>query len=100
MMCLQRHHKTVETPGEDLSFSNCAPHAAKAKEAIAEGCHCSRSGGPDRDPWEVKGLRKGILLLSCRIFSWGEKRCASESFPLALGPLALINGTFQDSLPD
>lgn len=90
----------MKTPSEDLTCGNCAPHTARAEEAIAEGCHCSCSGGPDRDLWAVKGLRKGILLLSCRIFPWGEKRCASESFPLALGRLALINGTFQDSLPD
>lgn len=100
MTGLQRHDKTTEIPGEDLGFGNCTPQAARATEAVGEGCHCSHSGGPDRDPWEGKGLRKGILLLSCRIFSWGEKRCASGSFPLALGPLALINGTFQDSVPD
>lgn len=73
----------MEISSEHLSFCNSAPHAARAKEAAGEGCHCSCSVGPDRDPWERKGLKKGILLLSCRIFSWGEKRHASGSFPLA-----------------
>lgn len=97
---VQRHGRTqVEISSENLNFCNSAPHAARAKGAVVEGCHCSCSVGPDRDPWEGIGLKKGILLLSCRVFSWGEKRQASRSFHW-LGPLALINGTFQDSLPD
>lgn len=76
----------MEISAEDLDFCNSAPHAARAKEAVVEGCHCSCSAGPDRDPWEGKGLKKGILLLSCCIFSWGGQRHASRSFPLARPP--------------
>lgn len=70
----------------NFNFCHSAPHTARAKEAVVGGWHCSCSVGPDRDPWEGKGLKKGILLLSCRIFSWGEKRHASRSFPLARPP--------------
>lgn len=67
----QRHGRTVEISSEDLNFCNSAPHTVRAKEAVVEG-------------WI--GLKKGILLLSCHIFSWGEKRHASRSFPLARPP--------------
>lgn len=56
-------------------------------------------------PWQGsqqgKRVKEGNFVTFVSYFLMGgEVLCFWESFPLALGPIALINGTFQDSLPD